>query len=246
MCTVKYVCVVLSVLIATQSSAQTRPATDVELERIRAIHELDQITDRSRYRVLSVEGVYMESQPDPVLSSTVRFLPYLVQDALCLMEISFKSAREAEGMLHWGDRRYGYGYWKGESARDCELEDASEIPADVLYTNEPLPTAALVQIVYRADELLRAALEYAINEADFEADYEPGSEMPTRLRRMYREYRDGVPLRLRSVDLGGPVPGEGFTYSATFGSENALEGPGVRFSVTPDGFVIHGVFWWIV
>jgi hypothetical protein len=159
------------------------------------------------------------------------------------MQSSYKSAREVDDGLAWSNERYGFAYWKAEPAQECELENTSAIPTEALYTSKWLPTSALIEIIYRSDELLRLALDYAINEADYERDYEPESEWPERIRERYREYRNGPPLRLRSVDTDSVI---GFAYTATFGSENAIEGPGVTFSLTADGFLIHSVGEWIV
>lgn len=238
----------LGLLCAVSVLAQPRPADQDELDAIRSHFELNLIPDwKTHYQLLDFEGVYTarEDPNESDLYATVWFKPYLVQERLCSLQAWHARGIKQDDVWRWSEERSSYFYWKADQRR-CSLEHSSNRPANAVFTSDEIPTAQVIQAIYEADSLLRMGLDYALNEADYDALYKEGSVGPERMRARFRRLSEDDGLRLTELRLSPESTVEvGFALVATYGSDRAQEGPVIKFSVTPNGFVIHGVGHWM-
>ncbi len=243
----KWIILTISLVFGTDIAAESRPATASELKEIHAALSLNAIPEWKHYEVMNVEGTYAATNymDTPELRGVVWFRPYLIQSSLCLAEVfHIIGVKSSEG-IEWRQPVPRYLYWEADAPNSCAISDRSQIPSDSVAGNRSLPSADMVQIIQRSDELLAAGLRYATEDIDFDAQWEKGSERPEQERARFSRFQSDTSLKLISVDLDSyPLPGHGFAYSARFAGGGTTYGPSVRFSVTPAEFRIHGAGYW--
>jgi hypothetical protein len=226
--------------------AETRPANDDELEAIRETLLHEEIPERKRYNVLSVEGTHFDDDGvnKGTLHGAVFFRPLLIHGRLCLMESYHRKGTKTDSGYEW-DKSTDANYLYWEVDRDCEIEDRSKVPSEAVIAFYPIHSADMVRIIRDAEKLLQEGIRYALDEIKFASTNWPIgtpelSEI-NRTREMYEGFKDDRSLRLFQVDLNkNPLPGSGFRYTASYVSDRTDDLPVIPFSITEDGFVVHG------
>jgi hypothetical protein len=238
------------VAVMSLSVAQTRPANDVELALIRFALEVDEIPEWRQLLLLDVGGTVTsgtQSSSDSILG-WAWFHPYLVHDKRCLAQRMIRTASrtDSDSDYEWHGIRHDYRYWKAASAADCELSESSQIPSDAVTARVLLPSAQLVDIVDRADELLRTAFEHVLDQGNWGPELEREPDVLVHWKEGFEQYRRDPTLRLSEIALTTePSPGHGVAYVATYRGTMSAQGPVVTFSVTGGAFVVHSVGYWI-
>lgn len=224
--------------LCAEVEAQSRPASNSEIEAIREAFEVDEISEWKHHAVLDVRGTYTAptDRSDDYLIGEVYFEPYSVQSGLCIMEARFKTGHGRNGQYEWGAERYGYWNWLRVEGRSCEISDRSEVPEDAVVTNEPIPSTSLMYILRNASELLSLYFDHIEGE----------SAISSSQKERLLSYSSDPSFHLDQVRITPEsAPKIGFAYSATYRSPNLSEGPSVTFSISMSGFTIHAVGFWI-
>ena len=232
--------VILAVLagLSVEVGAQSRPASDSEIETIREAFEVDDIPEWKHHVVLEVQGTYTArtDTSGEYLTGEIYFQPYSVQSSLCVMEAWFRTGHGRNGQYEWGAERYGYWNWLHVEGRSCEISDRSELPEDAVVTNEPIPSASLIYILSNASELLSLYFVHVAGE----------SAISSSQKEQLLNYSNDPNFRLNQVGITAEsTPEIGFAYTAMYRSPNFSEGPIVTFSISEFGFRIHAAGFWI-
>ena len=238
----------LLLFLTTIVAAETRPATQDELQEIRVAVGLDDAPTVPPFEVMDIEGTLNVEAGggQERLFGIVWFRPFLVQGSLCLLPTIHTRSTKTHLGFDLQDSAFGYTYWLSQFPEACAITDKSSIPADAVRSDDVLPSASVAQILRGAEGLLDSALDFAINEQDWESQWEEGSAEPEKQRSKFRRFQSDSTVRLLRVSLN-PVPIQdfGFVYNAKFGGHKSIDGPSVSFSATPTGLVLHSVSWWV-
>ncbi|MCH7509915.1 MAG: hypothetical protein IIB68_08740 [Proteobacteria bacterium] len=227
--TIRGLAIVLGMLIAAQLQAEGRDATTAELEEIKEAFSIEWL---ARSKVFDLKGYYVVSgqTKKSELHGFLYLGPYQVRKTLCVLQMYVIALpHTAEGFEASNRGRPYYTYWKRNSPETCKIDSRDEIPSPV-KVEQGLPTTALEKIIYNADFLLDLARAHV--------DWKEVSDR--------FEFDDDV-WRLSEVSLGiVRQPGLEWGYRARYVAENhRARGPIVSFSLTPNGFEIHGVGRWV-
>jgi len=218
--------------------AESRPATEAEIELIREALTLDEIPEWKHYRVLEVQGAFTDgSAGRPArLDGWVYFEPYTVQGTLCMMEATFVTGLRHDSGYDWSAERFAYWNWQVGASGNCQISARAQLPSSAVQSSEPIPSATMAYVLAHSDELLALAFRYAETAIE---ETEPAHD------RILGYAANGA-YRLERIEVTKhSSPEYGFAYSATYRATGKLEGPVVVFSVTPSGFVVHSVGLWI-
>lgn len=226
--TIRGLAIVLGMLIAAQLQAEGRDATAAELEEIKEAFSIERL---ARSEVFDLKGYYVVNGQTKrsELHGFLYLGPYRVRKTLCVLKLYVVALPQTADNFEASHRgRPYYTYWKGDSPETCKIDSRDEIPSPV-KVEQGLPTTALEKIIYNADFLLDLARAHV--------DWK---ELSDRF-----EFDDDV-WRLSEVSLGiVRQPGVEWGYWAKYVAENHRgRGPTVSFSLTPNGFEIHGVRRW--
>jgi hypothetical protein len=217
-----------------------RLANQEELDEVWSHFRLDSIPE-TRPREQNIEATYWQA-PNPQeseLRTTITFRPYLVEDQICLTEVLTASASPDDSDWEWGRRTTSYRYWKPIDD-ECAEMDLRSLPPGTVWIEEPIPSAQVLQIFDGQGELLDTGFDFVFSE-DFENLWDD-SQYVDGMRSLYQKYQDEYSLRLFRLSLSAdPMIDIGHTFIASFYDANRSDAPILFFSLTPHGFLVHGV-----
>ena len=155
--------------------------------------------------------------------------PVWAQGRLCVL-VSHGVVGESDGSEYLWSRKLfqSTANWTAGTEEECEVDDPLQFSppqfADAVWTDDIIPTDAMIQIVEGADRLVQAMLAH------------PAAE----IRRL-----EGLNWRLTRVSLATSLRrGIGIAYHASFDA-GVGHGPFITFTVTDGVFVVHSIGSWI-
>ncbi len=216
----RYVFLAISTCFLTSVFADTRPATEAEiLETREAIFRLVPESQILNIRVWA---------DDRRLGGDATLRPDLVRDGLCIRRAIHvrRPTGQTEFETPYPESHY---YWRIAPGQQCDVTDLDETPQTVLVKD--IPTDDVLRIMDESDTLVAQARAATWCDEAMDDWFGPG-----------------VKVSLRSIELHpGRVLDVGNAYTAHYQvvGMSSAGGPWIRFSITPSGFEIHGVCYWV-